>query len=680
MSPRALDAALDCVISIDRRGCVTYFNAAAERTFGYRADEVLGRELAEVIVPPSLRKAHRRGLARHLETGERRLLDRRLELMAMRADGSEFPVELTVTRVDSSEEEPAFIGYVRDITKRKQAEEDLVAARTRHRAVADEQAALRRVATLIAREATPAEVFEAVAREVAETLGVEMTSLVRTEAGTAAQVGVWGEQIPYRVGTSWALDEHGVSGLVSRSGQPARVDYAEVPGEIAGRLAREAGIRCSAGVPITVEGRLWGVIMALSSEADGLPEDTEERLAAFTELVATAIANAQARDELRMLLDEQSALRRVATLVARGAPPRAVFDAVCEETGRLMGATIVNLAHFTPDGFNLTMAGWSLNQNHVPTGTRLRLDGETIHVIVQRTRAPARVATYEGVEGELAAALRALGIGSEVGAPVIVEDRVWGALIAGSDKDEPLPDGAEARVASFAELIATAVSNTAARSDLIAARRRVIEASDSARRRLTRDLHDGAQQDLVNVLVNLQLAQEKWDNDPPGARELLGRAAAHAQESIDDLRDLAAGIHPEILANRGLAAAIDGLVEGLPLPVKTEGLPEQRLAQEIEASVYFFVSEALTNVVKHAKARSARVGAALEGERLTVEVSDDGVGGAQPGEGGSGLIGLGDRIAALDGALTLASKPGEGTTLHAVIPLASQAQAVDSPK
>ena len=150
--------------------------------------------------------------------------------------------------------------------------------------------------------------------------------------------------------------------------------------------------------------------------------------------------------------------------------------------------------------------------------------------------------------------------------------------------------------------------------------------------------------------------------------------------SIDELRDLAAGIHPEILANRGLAAAIEGLVERLPLPVKTEGLPEQRLTQEIEASICFFVSEALTNVVRHAQASSARIGAALEGERLTVEVSDDGVGGAQPGAEGTGLIGLGDRIAALDGTLALDSKPGEGTTLHAVIPIRSDSQPVDSPK
>jgi signal transduction histidine kinase len=260
----------------------------------------------------------------------------------------------------------------------------------------------------------------------------------------------------------------------------------------------------------------------------------------------------------------------------------------------------------------------------------------------------------------------------------MVEGRVWGALIAGSGSPELLPDGAETRVASFAELIATAVSNAIVRSELVAARRRAIEAGDAARRRLTRDLHDGAQQDLVNVLINLQLAQEKWADDPPAARELLDRAAAEARGSIDELRDLAAGIHPEILTNRGVAAAIEGLTERLPLPVKTRGLPEQRLPEEIEASIYFFVCEALTNVVKHARASSARVEASLEDERLTVEISDDGVGGAQAIAAGSGLVGLGDRIAALDGTLTITSEPGDGTTLRAVVPLGSRFQSVEA--
>ena len=673
-----LGAALDCVISIDGRGCITYFNPAAERTFGYRADQVLGRELAEVIVPPALRDAHRHGLARHLATAERRVLDRRVELTAMRSDGSEFPAELTVTRVDVSREEPSFTGYVRDITERKRAEKDLLSARGRLTAVADEQAALRRVATLIAQQATPAEVFATVAKEVAQNLEVPLISVVRMDGEVATQVGAWGEDNPFRVGASWPVEKHGISGRVSQTGKPAQVDYTKVPGDKAGRLVREAGVRCAVGVPITVEGSLWGMMMALSPERAGLPERTAERLAAFTELVATAIANAQARDELRRLVDEQSALRGVATLVAEGAPPLEVFDAVCEETCGLMGATTVNLAHFTPDGFNLTMAGWSPGESHVPTGTLLPQEGETIDVIVQRTRAPARVASYEGVEGELAHLLRELGIEAEVGAPVMVDGAVWGALIAGADSSALLAQDAETRLESFAELVAIAVSKAIAGSELVAARRRVIEAGDAARRRLTRDLHDGAQQDLVNVLINLQLAQERWDENPPAARKLLDRATVEAQTSIDELRDLAAGIHPEILTNRGLAAAIEGLTERLPLPVKVEGLPEQRLPQEIEASVYFFVSEALTNVVKHAEAGLARVDGSLEDARLSVEVSDDGVGGARVSAAGSGLVGLGDRIAALDGDLTIKSEPGEGTTLHASIPLDPRFQSAEA--
>src|SRR5260370_836572 len=144
-------------------------------------------------------------------------------------------------------------------------------------------------------------------------------------------------------------------------------------------------------------------------------------------------------DSLQFLADEQSALRRVATLVAGRAQPTAVFDAVCEELGRLIGATITNLAHFTPDGMNLTMAGWSVHGKHVPAGTRLPLDGQTINVLVHRTRAPSRIDSYENAEGELAALLLKLGIRSEVAAPVVVDGSVWAALIGASDKPEPIP-------------------------------------------------------------------------------------------------------------------------------------------------------------------------------------------------------------------------------------------------
>jgi signal transduction histidine kinase len=488
----------------------------------------------------------------------------------------------------------------------------------------------------------------------------------------AVHVGVWGRENPFPVGTSWRLDEHGASGLVHRSGRSARVSYAKVPGPIAAKLARDAGIRSAVAVPIVVNNRLWGAMMALSTARTPQPASTEARLASFTELVATAIANAQARQELQQLADEQAELRAVATLVAQGAEPRAVFDAVCEATGRLIGAASVNLAQFTPDGFNLTQAGWSQRGTHVPPGTRLPLAGDSINALVQNTQAPGRVDSYEGLPGRLAARLRQLGIKSEVGAPVIVDGSVWGALIAGTDNPEPLPPGAEWRLANFAKLIGTAVSNAMARSELIDSRARMITAFDAARQRVTRDLHDGAQQQFVTTIINLQLAQQKWSSAPQQARDLLDRALTEARVGIDQLREIAAGIHPAILTHRGLAAALGALAARLPIPVELD-LTAERLPPAIEASVYFFCSEALTNVVKHAHASTAWVRVATGDGRCTIEVRDDGIGGAKPRSETGGLIGLRDRIGALKEAMQISSPASGGTSLQAWIPLPSAA-------
>ena len=321
-----LEAALDGVISIDQQARITYVNTATERIFGYRADEMIGRELAEVIVPPSLRRAHRDGFARYLATGEARILGRRIEITALRADGSEFPTELTVTRTGPPEA-PAFTGYIRDITDRQRAEQELMASRAR-----------------------------------------------------------------------------------------------------------------------------------------------------------------------------------------------------------------------------------------------------------------------------------------------------------------------------------------------------LVTASDAARQRVTRDLHDGAQQRLVSTLISLQLAQQKWTSDPQRARELLDAALGDASGAIDDLREIAAGIHPAILTQRGLAVALGALADRLPVPVQLD-LPRRRLPDPIEASVYFFCSEALTNVVKHARARSAWVVVAADDDRCAVEVRDDGIGGARARSDTSGLTGLRDRVGALNGAMEILSPAEGGTTLRAWIPL-----------
>jgi PAS domain S-box-containing protein len=321
-----LEAALDAVVSIDRYGHVTYANSAFEQIFGYGPGEVTGRELAEVIVPPSLRQAHRAGFARYLATRQPRILDQRLEMTAMRADGSEFPAEITVTRTDSAAE-PAFTGYVRDITERQQAQRELMASRAR-----------------------------------------------------------------------------------------------------------------------------------------------------------------------------------------------------------------------------------------------------------------------------------------------------------------------------------------------------LVSASDAARQRVTRDLHDGAQQRFVTTLINLQLAEQKWDSAPQRARELLGQAIGDARYGLEDLRELAAGLHPAILTQRGLATAVDALAARLPIPVRLD-VPDRRLPALIEASAYFFCTEALTNVAKHAHATSAQVRVELTDGWCVVEVSDDGIGGAQPRSDSSGLTGLRDRIGALGGTMEITSPDRGGSVLRASIPL-----------
>jgi PAS domain S-box-containing protein len=330
-----LEAAHDAVISIDRRARVSYVNSAFTTIFGYRADEVTGRELAEVVVPPSLREAHRQGFARYLATGEPHILDRRLEITAMRADGTEFPAELTVTRTGPAGD-PVFTGYVRDITERQRAEQQLMASRAR-----------------------------------------------------------------------------------------------------------------------------------------------------------------------------------------------------------------------------------------------------------------------------------------------------------------------------------------------------LVAASDTARQRVTRDLHDGAQQRLVTTIINLQLAEQKWESAPQRSRELLEMALGDARRGIEDLREIAAGIHPAALSQRGLAAAIDALTARLPIPVQLE-VSERRLPASIEASVYFFCSEALTNVVKHARATSAWVRLEFGDDRCAVEVRDDGIGGAQPRSEMSGLNGLRDRIGALNGTMDITSPAMGGTVLQASIPLPSELRAVDA--
>jgi signal transduction histidine kinase len=534
--------------------------------------------------------------------------------------------------------------------------------------LAREHEALARVATLVARQPPREEVFAAVTREAGTLLGARMTALLRAESPDWGVIAAgWSrDATPFPVGSRAPLDGRGLLGRVLRTGRPVRLeDFDDVGGTVAEQM-RRIGVRSAVAGPIVLGGRIWGALSAGWPDDVPIPDGAEDRVAAFAELVSYAIDNAETHEDLQRLADEQAALRRIATLVAQGAQSQMVFDAVCEETGRLFGATTVNLVQFTPDDFHLAMSGWSLRGVHVPTGTLLPLKGDTIDTLVRRTAAPGRCDSYEQAKGELAELLRQLGVRSEVGAPVVIDGQVWGALTAGTDEPEPLAPGTEHRLASFAELIATAVSNATARSELIASRARIVATADEQRRRVVRDLHDGAQQRLVHAVMTLQLAQSE-SGTATELTQLVREALEHTSAAIEELRELAHGIHPALLTTRGLAAAVEALADRAPVPVRIE-IPEQRYPASVESAAYFVAAEALTNVAKYAAASAARVAVTHRSDSLVIEVEDDGVGGATLSTG-SGLAGLRDRLAAFQGQLTVDSPPGEGTRIRAQIPL-----------
>ena len=297
----------------------------------------------------------------------------------------------------------------------------------------------------------------------------------------------------------------------------------------------------------------------------------------------------------------------------------------------------------------------------------LPLDGATVAPRVQRSGRTVRVDDYGGLDDVLARRLREVGIRSAVGAPIVVAGRLWGAVIAADARAYHLPPDAEQRISTFAQLITDALANTDAREQLAASRARILKAGDEERRRLGRDLHDGAQQQLVSAVISLQLAQKRWP-DRGRARQLVDDALEHAQAAIGDLRELAAGIHPSVLTDRGLHAALETLGSRAPVPVELVTQLPDRLPMSVETTAYFLVAEALTNVGKYARASRASVTVRVAGEELDIEVLDDGVGGANPAAG-SGLRGLADRVAALQGTLDVTSPPGRGTRIHARIAL-----------
>jgi PAS domain S-box-containing protein len=489
-----LNAAFDCIITMDADGRVVEVNQATERTFGYPASEMVGRDLAELIIPPDLREPHRRGLERYVATGQGRMVGHPTELPAMRADGSEFPVEIAITRPRLAGP-PLFTGYLRDVTDRKRDEEAL-------RSLAAGQAALRRVATTVASEA----------------------------------------------------------------------------------------------------------------------------------------------DEAR------------------------VFAVVTEEVGRLLGAHTSNMVRFEPDGSAVVTGGWSIGTTrNVPVGTRVALDAPTVAARILGSGRPERVDSYDGMTGSTPDLLRELGFRSSVGAPIKLGGRLWGAVMVSTVEETPFPPGSEQRIADFAELVALALANAEARQELAASRARIVQAGDAERRRLERNLHDGAQQRLVALSLRLRMCERKLADGDPAAADLLQSAKAELADALEELRELARGIHPAILTERGLLPAIEMLAGRSSIPVDISAVLDDRLPPPMEAAAYYIVAEALTNASKHARASRVRVVVRRSDGTALVEVSDDGVGSADQSKG-SGLRGLRDRVEALGGELGLESPDGAGTTLTARLP------------
>jgi signal transduction histidine kinase len=531
-----------------------------------------------------------------------------------------------------------------------------------------EQAALRRVATLVARAAPPEEVFAAVTREAGRVLGADYATMGRYEPdGPQTVVATWSSTIAaFPVGARVRIGGRNVSTLVWETGRPARIDdYAGASGPIA-EAVREFAMRAVVGVPISVEGRLWGV-MIVGARAEPLPAGTEARLTGFTELAGTAIANAQARVELRGFAEEQAALRRIATLVARGAPPGEVLTAVTGEAGRLLHADQATMARYSADGTSTLVAAWDSTGAAVPVGDHDKLGGHNVHTMIFQTGRPARIDDFHSTSGRVAEVAHGLGLRAAVGVPVIVDGRLWGIMAAAS-RSEALPAGTEGRLAGFTDLAATAIANAEAHDALTASRARIVATADATRRRFERNLHDGAQQRLVSLTLDVRAAEAALTAGTDGVAQQLDEVAAGMDGVLDDLREIARGLHPAILADGGLRPALKTLARRCAVTVELDIQVDRRLPEPIELAAYYTVAEALTNIAKYAHASAAEVDAAAKDGVLHVRVRDNGRGGADFSHG-SGLLGLRDRAEALGGHLDLRSPLGAGTTLEIDLPV-----------
>ncbi len=367
---------------------------------------------------------------------------------------------------------------------------------------------------------------------------------------------------------------------------------------------------------------------------------------------------------------EQAALRRIATLLATSVPPNEVFDAVVGEVRLLMRVDGAVLGRFEADKTVtvLALSAGAGAQVAQPVDMKLSTEGHNVGGLVLRTGRPARMDDYsKATGGDQVGRFREAGVRAAVGAPIELRDRVWGLLSVYSMQARLAPD-TEARLADFAALVGSAIANVQAWSELEASRVRIITAADEGRRRVERDLHDGAQQRIVTLALKARMLAESQSAQTAGLDAELRSFVVDLTGVLEELRTLASGLHPAAVSEGGLAPALRTLARRSPVPVVLDVRLPERVAESVEVAAYYFVAETLTNTTKHAEASRIDVTVELRDGSLWVSVRDDGVGGADPARG-SGLVGLTDRIEVFGGTMKLDSPTGGGTTLVAQLPL-----------
>jgi GAF domain-containing protein len=532
--------------------------------------------------------------------------------------------------------------------------------------VATEQAALRRVATLVAAESSQDEIFSAVAEGVAAALGEELR-LVRFEGGFADVVadseGPHSDVLP--VGTRLPVGGDNALSHVYWTGETTRIDeYASATGPIA-EAVQAKGLRSIVATPIVVEGRTWGALIVGTFGEEPVPPGTEDRLGQFAELMATGIGNTEARAEVERLAEQETALRRLATLIAHGAEPEEVFAAVTDLTAATFDA-ITAVMRFEHDPPENVIVGVS-KVTGIPIGTRWPLAEGMTSTEVFRTGRSARLGAGDwpslpGAVGEAGLRFRII---SQVACPIVVEGTLWGVITVNAS--EELPPDTEERLEKFTELVTTAIANASGRAELVASRARIVAAGDEARRRIERNLHDGTQQRLIALGLDLQRARAAIPEDQHDTLSALGGVESDLEAILGDLRELSHGLHPPLLSRLGLGPSLQALARRSPIPVSLDVELRERPESSLETAMYYVVSEALTNAIKHSHASEISI-TISRGAALDAQIEDDGIGGADPA-GGSGLTGLSDRVNALGGRFAFDSPAGGGTRISVELPI-----------